>query len=62
MGRARKKPVEIQFKRIDVPTTISTLEGDMKGNVGDYLVIGVKGEMYPVRKDIFEETYEIIEE
>ncbi len=37
---------------------ISTLEGDMAGNVGDYIIKGVKGEFYPCREDIFNETYE----
>lgn len=39
---------------------IETLEGDMEGSVGDYIIKGVKGEIYPCRKDIFEETYEVV--
>ena len=42
--------------------TIKTLEGHMIGYEGDYLIKGVKGELYPCRKDIFEETYEPYEE
>ena len=41
--------------------TIHTLEGDMKAIDGDYIIKGVKGEFYPCRKDIFEETYELVE-
>lgn len=41
---------------------IPTLEGDMKANSGDYIIKGVKGEFYPCRKDIFEETYETARE
>lgn len=37
---------------------VRTLEGDMRVEVGDYLVRGVRGELYPVKPDIFEETYE----
>lgn len=37
---------------------ISTLEGKMTGNHGDYLIIGIKGEVYPCKKEIFEESYE----
>lgn len=37
---------------------ISTLEGDMWFWEGDYVIRGVKGELYPCRKDIFEETYD----
>ncbi|MCI8469341.1 MAG: hypothetical protein HFJ75_07660 [Eggerthellaceae bacterium] len=36
---------------------IKTLEGDHFGNVGDYIIRGVKGELYPCKPDIFEETY-----
>ena len=41
--------------------TIHTLEGNMKATDGDYIIKGVKGEFYPCRKDIFEETYELVE-
>ena len=41
---------------------IETLEGDHLAQFGDYIVRGVKGELYPVKPDIFEETYEIVEE
>ncbi|UAK17565.1 PGDYG domain-containing protein [Sporolactobacillus terrae] len=37
---------------------IETLEGDMKANVGDYIIKGVNGEYYPCKPDIFEKTYE----
>lgn len=40
---------------------VSTLEGDMKANIGDYIVKGVEGEFYPCRGDIFEKTYEAVE-
>ena len=33
----------------------------MKATDGDYIIKGVKGEFYPCRKDIFEETYEKID-
>ncbi len=41
---------------------INTLEGTMKAEIGDYIIKGIKGEFYPCRKDIFEETYEKLEE
>lgn len=37
---------------------IETLEGVMTASKGDYIIEGVKGEYYPCRQDIFEETYE----
>lgn len=41
--------------------TIKTLEGDMIASVGDYIIRGVQGEYYPCKPDIFEMTYEIVE-
>ena len=37
---------------------IPTLEGAMAAEVGSYIIKGVKGEYYPCRGDIFEDTYE----
>lgn len=41
---------------------IPTLEGIMKFNKGDMLITGVKGEIYPCKLDIFEQTYEKVED
>lgn len=39
---------------------IKTLEGTMRAYEGkDYIIKGIKGEIYPCKVDIFEETYEI---
>jgi hypothetical protein len=40
---------------------VETLEGVMRGKAGDYLIIGVAGEKYPCKREIFERTYEKIE-
>lgn len=46
-------------KKMDVPFQCDTLEGDnIQGKAGDYLCIGVKGEMWPVDAEVFESTYE----
>lgn len=37
---------------------IDTLEGVMIGNPGDWIIKGVRGEFYPCKPDIFDETYE----
>src|SRR5688500_14371722 len=39
--------------------SIDTLEGTMRADLGDYLVCGVKGEFYPCKPDIFEQTNEL---
>jgi len=39
---------------------IQTLEGDHEAKPGDWIIRGVKGELYPCKPDIFEATYERI--
>lgn len=39
-----------------------TLEGTMIAEVGDYIIKGVRGEIYPCKPDIFEQTYEEVKE
>lgn len=39
---------------------IKTLEGDHHARVGDYIIKGVNGELYPCKPDIFEKTYNIV--
>lgn len=40
----------------------NTLEGIQTSRLGDYIIRGVCGECYPCRADIFEQTYERIDE
>jgi hypothetical protein len=60
----RKKPVVILAKQLQEGEMefIHTLEGTMQANPGDWIIIGVAGEMYPCRDDIFAKTYEPVEE
>lgn len=37
---------------------IVTLEGTMRADLGDWIIRGVKGELYPCKPDIFAATYE----
>jgi hypothetical protein len=37
---------------------IKTLEGTMRADPDDWIIRGVKGEIYPCKPDIFEATYE----
>ena len=59
--RYRKLPVTISARRLTEQVTVDTLEGQMVGNPGDWLITGVAGEQYPVRDDIFRTTYELVE-
>ena len=42
----------------DMCANIETLEGAHRANMGDYIIKGVKGELYPCKPDIFARTYE----
>lgn len=39
---------------------IKTLEGDHHVSVGDYIIQGIHGELYPCKPDIFRKTHEEI--
>ena len=41
---------------------IFTLEGALNASIGDWIIKGVHGEFYPCKPDIFEKTYESVEE
>lgn len=41
---------------------IRTLEGEMCARPGDWVIRGVKGELYPCKPDIFAATYEPVEQ
>lgn len=45
----------------DEHLTIRTLEGVMRADKGDWIIRGVKGEIYPCKPDIFAATYDPVE-
>lgn len=45
----------------DVFLKVKTLEGDLLANPGDWIICGIKREVYPCQPDIFEATYEEVE-
>lgn len=47
-------------KYMEVPDEFSceTMEGIVQGKAGDILMVGVDGEIYPVDKSVFEQTYQ----
>lgn len=73
----RKKPIVIEAFQFGIDKTpswfdtsflgngsycyIDTLEGEMRANIGDWIIKGIKGELYPIKDDIFRETYEAVE-
>ena len=54
----QKLPIVIEAEGpITEEQIIPTLEGDMKADVGDFIITGVQGERYPCKPDIFHATY-----
>lgn len=49
---------EVQEEVFGDKLLIPTLEGTHEADLGDWIIKGVKGEMYPCKPDIFEMTYE----
>lgn len=49
------------FPELNGTLTIDTLEGKMVAQIGDYIIKGVLGEIYPCKPDIFELTYEKVD-
>lgn len=54
------KPTLVHAYPTRVRTIINTLEGDMVAEVGDYIVHGDHGERWPVKPEIFLNSYEPI--
>lgn len=57
---ATKKVIPIKVVQIQEPFIVETMEGSMTGKAGDYLVVGIKGDIYPIDQQIFEETYDLL--
>ena len=57
MGRGERKVVMAADHSY---LKIHTLEGVMTCDKGDYVIEGVRGELYPCKPEIFNETYEQI--
>jgi len=49
------------YEESDMSIFLETLEGTMKAEVGDYIIKGVQGEIYPIKEEIFLKTYEQVE-
>jgi len=56
--RNGRSSVGVTIDPADGKLVIRTLEGDMKADLGDYIIKGVNGEFYPCKPDIFAKTYD----
>jgi len=63
-GRARRKPTDIRFREplfdLEVVLTPAGPISVKRGNF--YIIEGTVGELYPIEKTIFHQTYEVTEE
>ncbi len=49
------------YPRLGDELSIYTLEGVMTVTMGDWIIQGISGELYPCKPEIFEETYEAVD-
>jgi hypothetical protein len=52
--------ISIDYSNTKPTLKINTLEGIMTANVGDFIIKGIKGEFYPCKPDIFNNSYELV--
>ena len=60
--QAVKKPIPVRCVQMQEAFTVETMEGTLSGKAGDWLMVGVAGEMYPIDREIFEKTYRLLPE
>lgn len=52
------QPVLVRQDQGPAFLTIGTLEGEMRADIGDWIIRGVQGEFYPCKPSIFAATYD----
>lgn len=58
---SNRKAFITQLDRDDEPCVmINTLEGTMKAQYGDWIMMGNYEDVYPIRQDIFDATYDFV--
>lgn len=76
--KARKKPIVIEFREPEPNVVflqndltgekvkgeiVHTREGRLEARIGrDFIIRGIEGELYPIDKQIFFKTYEVIDD
>lgn len=60
--KCRKKPIVVEFREVDPDENgVETLEGFKPCDPSKHFIIrGVSGEIYPIEKEIFSQTYEVV--
>lgn len=60
MLACRKKPVVVHYKEINEEFRVKTLEGEMRGKPGDFLMRGINGELYVHDRELFFKAYDAL--
>ncbi|RDK02209.1 PGDYG domain-containing protein [Paraburkholderia lacunae] len=58
--RVMKRPVLVAVQFADEDGTCATLEGPVRYRAGDALATGTLGEQWPISRDRFDQTYELV--
>ena len=58
----RKRPLVVEAHQTDKVVEIATLNGVVTAVPGDWIITDVKGRQYPCNREVFEETYEPVDE
>jgi hypothetical protein len=53
----QKRPVVVEAYQMNQPFYVQTLEGVMQGKENDFVIVGIRGELYPCDHEIFYDTY-----
>jgi len=63
MKSCMKRPIVVHAIQVEDEFRVNTLEGNYKqGKPGDYLMKGIDGELYICDREIFEKTYDFIDQ
>jgi hypothetical protein len=57
---ARKLPVVVRAEEITEEILVDTAHGEIAASPGDFLITAPDGDQWPIRRDIFERTYEVL--
>lgn len=60
--KAVKRPIPIRCVQMQEAFEVQTMEGTLQGKAGDWLMVGIEGELYPCDSRVFEKTYKLLPE
>jgi len=56
-----KMPIPLEFRFAEEDETIQTKEGSVGASAGDAIMTGTEGENWPIPREKFEQTYDVLE-